>query len=322
MKIALIGAGNFGTAIAYAMARNNHEVIIYDIIESRVEDINNNHRNSEVFPGLELPENISARSGFDAYLNECTLVAIVVSSSALPLVLNQIKSFLTTETVVLNLSKGFVKETGQTLDEIYYENLGQDIYFGVGSGPNFAAEIVKGDPSTMVLATKSDKVFEVVNRALSSDLFSLDQTSDILGLEICAGIKNVMAIATGMHSGLGLGANSRFTLLSRAVEEIAGLVLAAGGELQTVLSPAGVGDLIMTGTSENSRNFRFGYLVGQGFDRTEALAKIESTVEGLDALEPALIMGRKFELALPITNALSHVVFGKSSPKEKILQLI
>ncbi len=322
MRVSVIGAGNFGTAIAWSVAKNDHKVIIYDIIQSRVDDINLNHNNSEVFPNFRLQNNISAKSGFDELLNESNLVIFAVSSSALPLVLNQIKGFLTAETVILNLTKGLVEETGETLEKLYLDKLGTSILFGVGSGPNFAEEIIKNDPTMMVLATKRRKVFEVAHRALTSEEFKLELSEDIVGVEICAAMKNIMALAIGIHAGLGLGKNSKFTLLTRAVQEIMKLVLTAGGTAGTVLSPAGVGDLLMTATSENSRNFRFGSLVGQGLNKEAALGQIGSTVESLDTLEPALLLSQKYDLAMPILQAVSDLILGGASAREKILSLV
>ncbi len=322
MKIAVIGAGNFGTAMAFAMSKNNHEIVVYDIVQSRIDDINQNHRNSEVFPNLVLPNNISAKACFDEYLKECSLVCVAVSSSVLPLVLSQLSVFLTAENVILNLSKGFEKSTGLTLEKIYFEKLGKDIFFGVGSGPNFASEIVAGDISAMTVATHSDKVFEAVSQAISSDIFFIQRSTDIVGVEICGAVKNVMAIAAGIHSGLGLGYNSKFTLLTKALQEIACLIKAAGGQPETVMSLAGVGDLLMTATSQNSRNFTFGSYLGQGSNVEQALYKVGSTVEGLDAIKPALMLAKSLDIRMPLVEAVFDIVYNQQEARSSILKVL
>lgn len=322
MLIAIIGAGNFGTAVAWAAAAGGHKIVLYDIIKSRVDDINQNHRNSEVFPDLTLPTNITASSQFDSYLSECDLVGCVVSTTALPAVLGQIKQFLRPNTVILNLSKGFDQATGNTLDEVYYEVIGREILFGVATGPTFAIEIVRGDPSRMVLATGHDQVFEVARAALAGSQIFLERGTDIKGVEVCSAVKNIMAIVTGLHSGLGFGYNSKFSLLTMAIREVQALMVAAGGQVETMWSVAGVGDLMMTATSEHSRNYRFGMYLGQGLAVAEALQKVGSTVEGLDAIKPALMLAGRYNLKLPIVQALEAIVFAQADPKERLLQLI
>ncbi len=322
MKIAVIGAGKFGTAMAFAMSKNNHEIIIYDIVQSRINDINQNHRNSEVFSDLVLPDNISARATFDEYLNKCSLVCVAVSSSALPLVLDQLSGFLTVENVILNLSKGFQKSTGSTLEKIYFEKLGKDILFGVGSGPNFATEIIAGDISAMTIATHSDRVFDVVSRAICSDIFFVQRSTDIVGVGICGAVKNVIAIIAGIHSGLGFGYNSKFVLLTKAVQEIVCLVKAAGGQPETVIGLAGVGDLLMTATSENSRNFTFGKYLGQGLSTELALQKVGSTVEGLDSVEPALMLAKNFNIQMPLVQAVFDIVYNQQEARSNVLKVL
>lgn len=321
MKIAIIGAGNFGTAIAFAMSQASHQIVVYDVVKSRVDDINTNHTNSEVFPNLILSNTISAKTYFDSYLSTCDLVCLVVSSSALTIVLEQIASLLNPNAVILNLSKGFDQSTGNTLDQVYYQQLGLNILFGVAAGPTFASLIVQGDPSSLVLGTKHEKVETVVRQAFAGSNISISRTDDIKGLEICSAVKNIMAIATGIHNGIKMGYNSKFTLLTGAVREVLNLVVAVGGTTETIFSVAGIGDLMMTATSENSRNYRFGSFLGQGITIPLALEKVGSTVEGLEAIKPTLGIAEKYNIKMPIVQAVYNIIFANSDPIKELQNL-
>lgn len=318
IKVGIIGSGKFGTALAFTTGQKHH-VTLYSRYDEEVQEINTHHTHTKLFPHIDLPHNIHAHKGIDASIHTHDILFLAVPFQALGDVYSKIKPFLNPKTSIINCGKGLDIETGMTGSQLFEQFFGSKNMYGVLSGPNFAGEIIKRDITMAVIASENDSVCHQCQNALDTRFFYTQDSQDIIGTEICGALKNIIAMASGIHKSLDLGDNSKALLFTRGMQEIAFLVERLGGQKDTILGLSGLGDMILTSSSFNSRNYQLGVWLGDGYSVEEALQKIHSTVESVHTIKSAYNLMREFKLTLPIVETLHRLILGETLSKSELM---
>ena len=323
MKVSVIGGGAWGTTLAQALADNGHDVLIRDINESFVNKINN--ENLHPFFDVLLPKSIKATLDLDYTLDYSDFIVLCVPTKAMRFVLTEIAGKIKTSKLFVNVSKGIEPNTSYRVSEIIEEVIDSKLVKGYValSGPSHAEEMIKRKLTSLVAASKSKECAEYVQNVFSNDKYLRVYTSeDVIGVETGGAIKNAIAIVSGIAFGMGLGENARAFLITRGVKEIVSIVTALGGEIQTAYGLTGIGDLIVTASSLNSRNFQCGLRIGKGMSVDEAIGDITQSVEGIRAIIAGHEIGIKYNLDLPIIDTAYLVVNGEQTADEALETLL
>ena len=323
MKVSCIGGGAWGTTLAQVLSDNHHEVLIRDINPIFVDKINKEH--THPFFDITIPENIKATLSLEDAIKFSDIVLLSVPTKVTRSVLQEINTFLKKPTLFINVSKGIEPETSYCVSQIVKEEIDGKYLKGYVnlSGPSHAEELILRKLTALVAASTSEEDAKFVQTLFSNARYLRVYTSsDVIGVETSGAIKNAIAIVSGVAFGMGLGENARAFLISRGVREIVLIVSALGGKTETAYGLSGVGDLIVTASSLNSRNFQCGLKIGQGMSVNEALASMTQTVEGIKTIEAAYQIGLKYNLELPIISAAYQVIKNESTAKEALSNLL
>ncbi|MBQ9124348.1 MAG: NAD(P)-dependent glycerol-3-phosphate dehydrogenase [Acholeplasmatales bacterium] len=323
MRISIIGGGSWGTTLAQALSDNNHDVLIRDINEEFVNKINNEHKHP--FFDVVIPENIKATLDLKEAVDYTDIIVLCVPTKFIRGVIKEINSLINTKKTFVNVSKGIEPGTSYRVGQIVKYEIDREKFGGyvVLSGPSHAEELILRKLTSLVAASKDLKLAEKVQKIFNNDSYLRVYTSrDVIGVETGGAIKNAIAIISGVCSGMGLGENARAFLISRGVKEIVSIVTALGGKMQTAYGLSGIGDLIVTASSMNSRNFQCGLKIGSGMSIEEALASMNQSVEGLRAIEAGYEIGQKYKLDLPIITTAYKVIKGELSANEALHLLL
>ncbi|MDE5714675.1 MAG: NAD(P)-dependent glycerol-3-phosphate dehydrogenase [Anaeroplasmataceae bacterium] len=323
MKISCIGGGAWGTTLAQVLSDNHHEVLIRDINPVFVEKINMTH--THPFFDTTIPSDIHATLSLEEAIEFADVLILGVPTVVMRSVLKEINPFLHSKKLFINVSKGIEPETSYCVSQIVEEEISSQYLKGYVnlSGPSHAEELILRKLTSLVAASRNplDAIF--VQNLFSNDRYLRVYTSsDVIGVETAGAIKNAIAIVSGVASGMGLGENARAFLISRGVREIVMIVTSLGGKAETAYGLAGIGDLIVTASSKNSRNFQCGYKIGQGMSVEAAILSIKQTVEGIKTIKAAYQIGKKFNLELPIIQVAYEVVCGNKSSKDALSELL
>lgn len=317
MKVTVLGAGSWGTALTILLARNGHEVTLYGRSPEDVEVIRRIRENLHYLPGFVIPEGVQVTQSIEeADTSEMWVVA--VPSGAVRPVLEKIKQ---ENPLVVVAAKGLEMSSALTLAEVTEEVI-PTANVGVLSGPNLAVEIVRNVPTAAVVAFKDQDAAELVRNAFLHHSFRIYLSEDVMGVELAGALKNVLAIGAGMSDGLGFGDNTKGALLARGLHEMTVLGLAMGAKIETFMGVAGVGDLFATAVSTLSRNYRVGRAIGEGVSLQEAVRTIGQVAEGIPTSEAALVLARKNQVPTPIFEAVENVVRGRMKPMEGVARLM
>lgn len=323
MKIGCIGGGAWGTTLAQVLTDNHHEVLIRDINASFVEKINVFH--THPFFDITIPEGIRATISLEEVVAFSDILLLSVPTKVMRSVLKEINPLLKKPTLFINVSKGIEPETSYCVSQIVKDEIHPSLLKGYVnlSGPSHAEELILRKLTSLVAASAVREDANFVQNLFSNDRYLRVYTSsDVIGVETSGAIKNAIAIVSGVAFGMGLGENARAFLISRGIKEIVSIVSALGGKTETAYGLSGVGDLIVTASSMNSRNFQCGLKIGQGMSVDEALATMTQTVEGIKTIEAAYQIGQKYALELPIIEAAYAVVTKKYSAKDALNMLL
>jgi glycerol-3-phosphate dehydrogenase (NAD(P)+) len=323
MNISVIGGGAWGTTLAQVLADNGHNVLIRDINEDFVKKINNLHLHP--FFDLEIPSNIKATLDLKEACNYSDLLVLCVPTKVMRSVLHEINTYINNKKLFVNVSKGIEPETSYRVSQIVEEEISKDKFKGyvVLSGPSHAEEVILRKVTSLVAASTSTEAALEVQTIFSNDTYlRVYSSDDVIGVETGGAMKNAIAIVSGVASGMGLGENARAFLISRGIKEIVAIVQALGGNIETAYGLSGVGDLIVTASSMNSRNFQCGLKIGQGMSVAEAQGSSVQTVEGIRAIEAGYEIGKKYNLDLPIISTAHLVVNEKIAAKDALKQLL
>ncbi len=318
MKITVLGVGAWGTAIAVSLAAR-HQVVLWGRDPVQCRDIAAARRNQRYLPGIALPRELSIESEFASAVDAAQLVLLATPTAALRDVLVALAPL---HRPVVWLCKGFEPQTARLPHQIAVEVLDPGTAYGALSGPSFALEVARGLPAALTLASADARFCEVTARALHAARLRVYFSTDLTGVEVGGAVKNVMAIATGIADGLGLGANARAALITRGLAEITRLGVKMGGRPETFTGLTGAGDLILTCTGDLSRNRHVGLALAQGKKLDDILRQLGHVAEGV--YTAAAVERRALELGIdmPITQAVCAVLFGRASPREAVEQLL
>lgn len=308
MRITVIGAGSWGTAIAGVAAVRAEHVTLWSHDEESVEGINARHVNPLYLPDYTLPENVSASGSHAEALGGADGIIVVVPSPFLRATIRAAAPHIAPDTPVLTLTKGIEEHTGALMSEVVAEEIGNPGRVAALSGPNHAEEICRGSLSAAVVAAPAPEVAEFFKNLLISPSFRIYHSDDMVGIETCAAVKNVMAIVCGIAAGVGYGDNTLALIMTRGLAEISRLVAARGGNPLTCMGLAGMGDLVATCTSRHSRNRTFGEALARGETLEEFEARTHTVVEGARAAESVLSLAREHGVEVPITSAVHAVL--------------
>ncbi|WP_251198024.1 NAD(P)H-dependent glycerol-3-phosphate dehydrogenase [Anaerotardibacter muris] len=322
MKVAVIGAGSWGTALANTLAHNGNDVCIWARKDEVAQTITRDHHNPRYLSEVELAQTLVATSDLDEALEGAGACVIVVPSHLVREFAERMKGLVSDSLPIIVCSKGVEAETMLLPIEVIAEVLGNEDRLAVLSGPNHAEEVVLGVPSATVIASPSEATALFFRDLFASQAFRCYVSSDYIGVELCAAFKNVIAIAVGMSYGLGMGDNTAAMLMTRGMAEMGRLVAARGGDPLTVMGLAGAGDLIATCTSEHSRNRAFGKTVAQGKTLEEYENETHMVVEGALACKTIEPLAAKYGVELPITRAVRNVLWDKAPIDEAASVLI
>ena len=278
-NVSIIGAGSWGTALAFLLHENGHQVTEWSAFEKEAESLRTEHR-LKTLPDLVLPDDMEFTSDLERAMKGKDLLVVAVPSIYVRETARKMKPFLKEGQLVVNVAKGIEEATLMTLTDILEEELpGADV--AVLSGPSHAEEVSRGLPTTCVAGARTRKTAEKIQNLFMSPVFRVYISPDILGIEIGGALKNVIALAAGIADGLGYGDNTKAALITRGVAEISRLGMAMGGKLETFAGLTGIGDLIVTCASMHSRNRRAGILIGKGYSMKEAMDEVQMVVEGV-----------------------------------------
>lgn len=323
MRIAVIGAGSWGTAVA-CLAAQRHGTVLWARRPEVAESINEKRRNEQYLPGAEIPYNLSVTSDLAAAADGAEAIIMGVPSHGYRAVLAAAAASVPTGAAILSLTKGIEQDTLKRMTEVTREELPDhdpDI-IGVLSGPNLAREVIAGQPAATVIAMADTARAEALQEVFMSPSFRVYTNNDVIGCEIAGALKNVMAIAAGMARGLGFGDNTMATLVTRALAELTRLGVAMGGEPLTFAGLAGMGDLIATCVSSQSRNNRVGTELGKGRTLDEIISEMNMVAEGVKTTRAVLDLARDHGIEMPIAQQVGRVLYEGVRPRDAVLALM
>ncbi len=320
-KIGIIGAGSWGTALAVNLARNNHEVTIWSIMEDEIKMLNEHREHLDKLPGVKLAESMKFTTDLESAIKGMDMLVLAVPSIFTRSTSKNMASFVEEGQVIVCVGKGIEDNTFMTITDIVEEEIPQaDV--AVLCGPSHAEEVGQGLPTTVVAGAHSQKTAEFIQDTFMNETFRVYTSPDMLGMELGGSFKNVIALAAGMCDGLGFGDNTKAALIVRGISEVARLAVAMGAKPETVNGLTGVGDLIVTCQSKHSRNRKAGELMGQGMTMDQATKEVKMVVEGVYSAKAALALGKKYYVQMPIIEEVNKVLFEDKSAKEAVYDLM
>ncbi len=323
MKIAVIGAGAWGATLAQHLNKNGHQITLWEFDKSRLKYLKN-RRHPLFFPYIKLDKKIILTNNIAHAVTKKDIIVLAVPSQTMRDTAKKIKRYIVAAgQIFVIVSKGIEIKTGKLLSEVIKEELNLIAPKNIValSGPSFAKEVAKGLPTTMVSAG-GKKNSEIIQKIFSQPFLRIYTNSDIIGVEVGGAVKNVIAIASGIAYGMGLGDNSAAAIITRGLVEVARLGVKLGAKKETFSGLTGLGDLVMTSFSKNSRNRNFGELVGSGRAVKNAIKKIGMVVEGVPTAEAVIKLSKKLKIEMPITNEVYKIIFENKNPKNAILSLM
>jgi glycerol-3-phosphate dehydrogenase (NAD(P)+) len=318
----VIGAGSWGTALAIAIARNGNDVLLWGRNAEHMADMQASRSNERYLPGLPFPDSLQVTADFDAAVAQAKHVLVSVPSVAFCQILQKMKPLLAPHTPVSWATKGLTPETGKFLLESAQEILGEQHALAIVSGPSFAAEVAKDMPTAVTVASNDDLFAQQLASAMHSQTLRVYTSDDVLGVQIGGTVKNVLAISAGISDGLGYGANARAALITRGMAEILRLAVCLGAKTETMFGLAGVGDLILTCTDNQSRNRQLGLAIGRGLSVEQAVAEVGKTVEGMNAAREVLLRAKQAGIEMPIVEQVCKILFEGHDPKQSVQALL
>ena len=318
-KIAIIGSGSWGVALATYLANVGNQVKIWSFSEEE-KDLINNEKKCKFLPDLIIPENIYCSTSYEEIIKDTEFILHVTPSKFTRSTFEQYKQYVGEKPVII-CSKGFEKETLKTLDEVIEEEL-PNVKVGVLSGPSHAEEVSIGVPTALVMASKYNEVLDMLQETFMSEKMRIYTSNDVKGVELGGALKNIIAFCAGVAAGIGLGDNSFAALITRGLKEISRLGIKLGGELETFYGLSGLGDLIVTCLSEHSRNRKAGKLIGQGKTLEETKKEVGMVIESIDNIDVAYQLGKINNIEMPIVNAVYEVLYNKLDPQEAVKNLM
>lgn len=320
--LAVLGAGSWGTALALLLARNGHSVRLWGHNPGHMEQLRQDGENRRYLPGIAFPPTLSVETDIAAAIQGIGVVLMVVPSHAFGKTLIQLKPYLSSATCLASATKGLESGSGRFLHQVTWDVLGAAHRYAVISGPSFAREVAAGMPTAITVAAEDIAYAQRIAELLHGNTFRAYTSDDVIGVELGGAVKNVIAIATGVSDGLGFGANARAALITRGLAEMVRLGMAVGGRKETFMGLAGLGDLVLTCTDNQSRNRRFGLAIGQGQSAEAAQQAIGQVIEGANTVQEISRLAHRHEVEMPITEQVHQVLYKGTDPGVAVRALL
>ena len=321
-RVAVLGAGSWGTALAALIARHGHPTVLWGRDAEAIAAIAQRHENPRYLPGIALPESLRATTDLAAAMHAADLVLVVVPSHAFAETLRALAPHRPGNAGVAWATKGFEPGSGRFLHEVAAEVLGDGVPLAVVTGPSFAKEVAAGLPTALTVHSDDPAFAQTVADVLHGPSFRAYTGNDMLGAELGGAMKNVLAVATGAADGMQLGLNARTGLITRGLNEMLRLNHAIGGQAETLMGLAGLGDLVLTCTGDLSRNRRLGLALGRGQSLADAVREIGQVVESVQTADEVMRQADKHGIELPISRAVQAVLHGKITPADALAELL
>jgi glycerol-3-phosphate dehydrogenase (NAD(P)+) len=319
-KVAVLGAGSWGTALAIVLADNGHDVRLWSHREEQIAEINKYHTNAKYLPSISLPTTIKGVSKIEEALEDTEVLILAVPSKAVREVSRMFIPFLSEHLQIVHVCKGIEPDTFLRVSEIIEDEIGTYYENGIVilSGPSHAEEVSNRQPTTVTVTSTNMNAAEKIQDLFINNNFRVYTNPDVIGVEIGGALKNIIALGAGISDGLGFGDNAKAALMTRGLAEIARLGMKMGANPLTFAGLSGLGDLIVTCTSSHSRNWRAGNMLGQGYSLGEVLESMGMVVEGVRTTKAAHHLSEQVSVDMPITKAIYSVLFGDHSPKKAV----
>lgn len=319
-KIAVIGSGSWGVALAMLLHGNGHDVKIWSYSEEEAKIINEDKK-CKFLPNIKIPEGLKCYTSLEETVKDTKIILIVTPSNVIRTTVNNMIPFINDEQIFVLCSKGMEKETQRVYTEVIKEICPNNMVSAL-SGPSHAEEVSEGIPTAVVISSEDDALSERLQGVFMNPRFRVYINDDLLGVEMGGSLKNIIALACGIANGLGYGDNTLAALITRGTVEISRLGVEAGAKRQTFYGLTGVGDLFVTCSSKHSRNRRAGILIGQGKSVEEAVKEVGMVVEGINAVEGAYILAQKHSVSTPIINEMYDIIHNGKTPQEATMNLM
>jgi len=322
MKVAILGTGAYGLALSLMFNKNVNDIVMWTKFEDEKKLIEKERGNNKVLPNIRIPDNIKITNDFESAVSGANLIVIAVPAAFVDDVSRMLKDYITKEQHICIASKGIENDTCTFVHDILLRNVDTK-KLAVISGPSFAIDIARMHPVGLSLATENEETEILLKQTLQNDTLKLRTTNDIIGVEICGSIKNVIAIAAGILNGMDYSESTQAMFVTEALHDIKQLIDALGGNKKTILSFSGVGDLLLTATSTKSRNFRFGCMLGSNTSREEIDEYIKNTtIEGLYTLKSIYKLIGDKKVNIPIIDLIYDIIYNGTDPKKLATFLI
>ena len=320
MKVCVLGAGAYALALTSAIYRNTKDITIWSALDNEVEMLKKERGNKKAL-NYKLPEEISITSNLEEAIANCEVIVIGVACKFVRSVCKELKKYYKNQHIVI-ASKGIEQDTCLFVNEIV-ESIIPTKRIAVISGPSFANDLIQDTPTGLALGTKNKKTEKVVTEVFRSNLLNIYPTKDILGIEVCGSVKNVIAIGSGMLSGMGVTFSTKAMFLTVSLHVIKRLIKSLGGNDRTVLSYAGFGDILLTCTSPGSRNYTFGEMIGKKLPKEEIEEYMNSTtIEGLYTLDSVYKLCKKKKIDVPMIKLIYNIIYKNEKPEEVLKQIV
>ncbi len=323
ITMAVLGAGSYGTALAISLARDGANVVLWGHEPEHMAQLEIDRRNEAFLPGVDFPESLIVTSDLEQAVQSSRDLLLVVPSHVFGLVLGQVKPHLRDNSRLCWATKGLEPETGRLLQDVAFEQLGDSTPLAVLSGPTFAKELASGMPTAIsVASTNAEFVTDLQETIHCSKTFRVYSNSDFIGMQLGGAVKNVIAIGAGMSDGIGFGANARTALITRGLAEMCRLGAALGAQQETFMGMAGLGDLVLTCTDNQSRNRRFGLGLGQGGDVHSVQDDIGQVVEGYRNTKEVWALAQRHGVEMPIVDQIYQVLYQGKDARQAAKDLL
>lgn len=319
-SIGVIGAGTWGTALAVLLHNNGHETAVWSALPEEIEEMKQTHRHKNL-PEITIPEEIFLTADLETAMREKDVLIMAVPSVFVRSTAARMKPFLKKGQLVVDVAKGIEERTLKTLSQVIEEEL-PDAETAILSGPSHAEEVSRGLPTTCVVGAHRRETAEYLQSVFMSPVFRVYTSPDMVGIEVGAALKNVIALAAGIADGLGYGDNTKAALITRGIAEITRLGMKMGGKEQTFVGLSGIGDLIVTCASMHSRNRRAGILIGKGYTMDEAMKEVQMVVEGVYSAKAAKALAEAYGEEMPIVDQINQVLFEGKPAKDAVGDLM
>ena len=321
-SVTVLGAGSWGTALAIHMASSGLQVTLWGNEPEHMERLQQQRCNQQFLPDIVFPEGLKIQSDLEQALKSASWILLAIPSYAFRSFLSKASSLIDKDTAVTWASKGLEEGTGKLLHQVINEELPQCSRLAVISGPTFAREVAMGLPTAIAVASESESLANEISHCLHHGNFRAYVSNDVIGVELGGALKNALAIASGIADGLGFGANARAALITRGLAELMRLGVTMGGRQETFMGLAGMGDLVLTCTDDQSRNRRMGLKLAEGLSKEEIKIQIGQEIEGVRTAREAMNLAKKFQVELPIIEQVYKVLYEDLPPQEAVKHLL